>query len=554
MNSKVKLSPVAIAISLAFFNIALYLLFPMPGFRRWDGLMTATATAHFDTTPWEVLLYFAHTLVIPLTKLFHIIVPELNSMIIPALREVSFSAVNVVIIYYFFRTYLKKDLPAVLLALTYIFCNAHWQFTTGGEEKDTMLVLNMVYLIAFFQYRGWINLGWTFFNPTDNRDAGQVNRWSWLRPEYLLGIILALSIMIHLENTLLILTTIVIYLAHKEFYSNTRLEITALLRILLSAGIILLLWFGFVIFGINRISNFSDAVYWLTEYHSSGEFFDANINFYKQYIGAYQGFRRFLVGNHFEHGLLSLEAIVITCIVTVLGIKSYRHAPQLIKPALIYIGILTAHFFFWLPWDPEQWNPVVFAGFILLSPAVFVTKKKIGLYSGLALVLILIAVNIYSYNIDATKYRAIYLENRENNPDRLDGFNGFFLRNIPYANLAQLIDHHTEPGAIIFLDHRHIANHLLIFSDCQPIVSKYINVDSTELRRDYYLSQLSLHFYKPAYLIEELDDAIHSGKNAYYLSNSRRSYRFLSDTFGVKLAVKKQFDLNGFQLMRLEID
>ena len=546
-----KFSSAQIAIGLVIFNIAFYMLFPMPGFRRWDGLMTATTIAHFSDTPWQVILFFAHTLIIPITQFFNWAVPPADPLVITAFREVCFSALNVVIIYLFFRHYLKKDLPALLLAMAYIFCHAHWQFTTGGEEKDSMLILNMVYLIGFFQFKGWLNLNIEIFKPHQpNTNSPQ----SWVRRmqvEIILGIVLAVSIMIHLENGLLVITTIIMYLMRKNFYRNFRTEFSELMRIMTTAGVLLLIWFSIVLFGINRITSMSGVLRWLMEYHATGEFFNTDIHFTDQFVWAYQGFRRFLVGKHFEHEMMGLEAIAATMIAVILLIRSYRHAPRIIGMTLIYIGLLTAHFFFWLPWDPEQWNPVVFCGFIVLSPAVFTTRSNKPTLVACGLVAVLAMVNFGSYHKSSEKYRPIVEQNILNNSDRVKGFNGLFLRNIPYANLAQLVAQDTKPGALIFLDQRHLANHLLIYSDLIPIIIRYLDKDDELLRNEYYLSQLSMHFYKPPFTQSEINLMLQSGREAYYLTNRKTSVNYLQNSFSVDLEIIQNFNLNNFRLYKL---
>lgn len=544
MLGKKPISPRLMATILAAFNFFFYMLFPMPGFRRWDGLMTATTIAHFGETPWQVILFFAHTLVIPITQFFNLILGNADPLLVTSLREVSLSTINVVLMYYFFRNFLKNDVAAIMIGLAYIFCFSHWQFTTGGEEKDTMLVLNIIYLIGFFGLKGWISFG---FVPRLKLFAARYTNWFGKHlAEIALGTILAFSIMIHLENGILVITTGIVYLLRKEFYLNYQKQIVEFLTIMLTAGIILLIWFGILIVGVNGITTVAGAMRWLLEYHATGEFFNANIVFTDQLLWAYEGFRRFLIGKYFEHGYLWIEVIVVTSIFIFLVVKSYKYSPEIIRMALIYIGVVSVHFFFWIPWDPEQWNPVAFAGFIVITPALFTSNQYLKRIAGIFVVL-LVVINCFTYSNLADRYQKPYQNNKQINTEYVGGLSGFYLRNLPYSNMAQLTKKFTEPGALILVDHRHLVNHLLIYTDLEPIVTQYLDQPDEKLRKDLYLSQLSVHFYKPQISNLDLIERINSGNSVYCLSNNERK---ISTNIGQPLQFSElyNFHFRGYKL------
>ncbi len=534
---------------LAAFNFFFYMLFPMPGFRRWDGLMTATTIAHFGDTPWQVILFFAHTLVIPITQFFNLIFGNADPLLVTSLREVFFSTINIVLIYYFFRNFLKSDFAAIMIGVVYIFCFSHWQFTTGGEEKDTMLVLNIIYLIGFFGLKGWISFG---FVPRLKLFAARYSNWFGHHlPDLALGFILAFSIMIHLENGILVITTGIVYLIRKDFYLNFKKQIAEFLIIMLTAGILLLIWFGILIIGVNGITTIAGGLRWLLEYHATGEFFNANIVFTDQLVWAYEGFRRFLIGKYFEHDYLWIEVIVVVSIFIYLVVKSYKYSPEIIWMALIYIGVVSAHFFFWIPWDPEQWNPVAFAGFIVITPALFTYNQYLKRISGIFVVL-LILINCYTYSNLVDRYQKPYQDNKRLNAEYVGGLSGFYVRNLPYSNMAQLTNKFTEPGALILVDHRHLANHLMIYTDLEPIVTQYLDRPDEMLRDDLYLSHLSVHFYKPQISNFELIERITSGNSVYCLSNSERK---INTSIGhlLKFDILHNFYFRGYKLSRVTL-
>ncbi|NQV37286.1 MAG: hypothetical protein HQ509_04665 [Candidatus Marinimicrobia bacterium] len=529
------------------------MLFPMPGYRLWDSLMTATSITYFEETPWRVMLYFAHNLVIPITRLFDILLPGGDPMMVTALRETVFSAFNVALIYLFFRHYLKQNLPAIIIALAYIFCKSHWRFTTGGEEKDIMLVLNIIFMIGFFQLRGWFDSGIKNFSSPEQKP--NINIVAFLKnhfPEIMLGIILAFAIMIHLENGLLILTIPVVYLFDRKFYGNIRKDLTEVFTIMFTAGSILFVWFSVLIFGINEISTLSGAVRWLLEYHYSGEYFDTKVTFIKQYVHAYSGFRRFIIGKYFEHNLLWLESIFITVGTLILAIRSYKYSPQITRLALIYLTFITIHFFFWLPWDPEQWNPVVFVGFLILAPGIFAKKNKLVNYSMLALVGCLAIINFTTHIQQAQKYSTIHDLNRSQNIDYQGGINSHFLKDIPYPNMVQFINTKIESNSIILVEKRHVANHFLMYTSHIPTVIKYLDKNENILKRKYYLSQLSLWFYKPKYSSDELKDILKFGnRNIYYLSSKSPDRTNILEKLNAKSEFIYSIGLRNFVLYQL---
>ncbi len=532
-------------------NFGLYLLFPMAGYRRWDGLMTATVLSDFGGTPWNVIFYFAHTLVIPITKLFHLSMPSADPLLIATIRETFFSSLNVTLIYLFFRRYLKGEMPALLLGIIYIFCNAHWQFASGGEEKDTMLFFNLIYLIGLMEVKGWTEFGWLNRLRPVRSSKHVLGRYL---PEIFLGIVLALSFMIHLQNGILVLTTAGIWVARKSFYRNFKKEVLQLAFIFGTAGLLVLVWYGFLIIHINQISTIQGAMEWLFEYHHSGEFFNAKIGFFDQYTGAYSGFRSFIIGEQFNHDELWVEAILVTMFFITMSIYSLKRTPIIAGVALIYIGITTAHFFFWLPWDPEQWNPVVFTGFIILSPSIFLINRRAVSNAILVIFTIcIVLINCSDYASRAKKYQSIRTTNVLTNPNRLAGFNGHFNRYLPLSQIAQLAVSNRDSTDIIIVDRRHLANHLMLNSEIKPVIFKYLDKSDSILRKKYYLSDLSMRFYKPDYSSEEILESIDEGRKVYLLTNKLITSNKIERHWEVELEMIARFGFQGFKLYRLSV-
>ncbi len=515
-----------ITLILGISNLVFYMLLPMPGYEDWDPSMAANAIKLFSETPWKILLFFAHNLVIPITKLFDLVIPNADPQMVVALRESFFSALNVSMMYIFLRVFLKKEFPAILLVVGYIFCQGHWRIATGGEEKDIMLFCKIIYLIGFFQFKGWVDLKIKFLSKIfkinernlDKSNLFFIKKW---RGEYALGIILAFSVMTHLENGILFPTTLFIYLLQKNTWRNIKEQALELTLIFSVASAILVFWYLFLIVGLNGITSFEGVLKWFFEYHLSGVFFKTKIIFLKQYAYASIGLRRFLIGQHFETKHYLFESIMLSIGLLITAWRAYRFSPKIVGAALIYTAFMGGHYFFNVPWLAEAWSGEVFCGFIIIGAGLFARDKGLLSFLGLIFVLWLSIGNIYYYNVIAEKYIEMSKINQKSNKNASKGYNGFFLRNFPSSNLAQYVSSIIKPDSILLLDNPLLITHFLNYTDIESINILYLDKGIKELMKKEHLNVLNIHFYKPNLDSKDIISQMRQGRKVYYLCDER---------------------------------
>ncbi|RMF06904.1 MAG: hypothetical protein D6762_08555, partial [Candidatus Neomarinimicrobiota bacterium] len=321
----------------------MYGLFPFPGFRRWDSLMTATVLHQWERVGLRQIFYFAHTLVIPATRIVALIAPRLDPLVVVSLRETLLAGVNTALLYGFLRQVTGLRSGAFVMALASIFLHGRWLLVTHGEEKEMLLLLQLLLLRW-----GWLCLRETSAGRTS--PALRSFRWE------ILGALMALAVAVHLENGLMVLTLAMVLVRdsfRKKFPWNILIRTGGM------AFLLALAWFAWLIVGVNHIHTGAGAWRWLMEYHVTGEFFNVNPHLDDQALEAWKGFRRLLMGAQGEHGLLGLELMAGLTLTGLTVVRSWRRDPRSTTLALIFLGMMTLHFFYWLPWDPEQWLPVI---------------------------------------------------------------------------------------------------------------------------------------------------------------------------------------------------
>ncbi len=534
----IHISPGFPALVLALCTAILYLIFPMPGFRRWDSLMSATIVQDWSTMPSTVIFFFAHTLVLPLTRLVSLMLPGTDPHVVVSIREIIFAALNSALMYWGLYRILKlKRIAFLLTSLTIIF-HGRWMFATQGEEKEILLFFQQICVYLTFAYLGWIKHG-----------LPNIRHYVFYGPEGILGFTLALSVMAHLENGIMVLTIVSVLGGH---VLKRKLSWKQFLLIGVSALMTGLVWFGFLIVGINGITTVAGALQWLFEYHVTGEFFSVTPHILDQAVEAWTGFRRMLIGETGEGPWMLGEMVLGTVFMIMTIKKAWKKRPGITAFFTLYLGLISFHFFFWLPWDPEQWIPTIFAGMVLVGLGWFTDGSRRKILTLGAVFTFLIFVNGYQY-IQAYKSVIPYTNFRRYHSKEMTGFSGYYLRGTPYPNLVMGLRSFLPDKAIVLVDRRHLANHFRIYTTATPIVITYLDKSNDVLRNQYLLSQLSMAIYKPPLTTAELKTMVDRGVPMFFLTNDPGPPFSILERLKVKASPVLGARCKKFQLWRLEV-
>ncbi|MFQ6613863.1 MAG: hypothetical protein ACE5D1_03380 [Fidelibacterota bacterium] len=491
---------------LALATMGIYLLFPTQGYRRWDSLMSATILHDWASMPGSVIFFFAHTLVLPFSKAVSLLAPGVDPIVTVSLREILFASLNSALLFLGLVGALGPSRAAFWLTAITISFHGRWMFATQGEEKEILLFFQQITVLATFSYLRWIKLPeWTFPFSIP-----------FLR-EIVLGFLLTLSVMAHLENGLMVITIAIVLGASAV---KKRIRWSQFLMVGFSAVFLGFIWFGFLIVSINGIRTLSGAFRWLFEYHATGEFISVTPHFFNQALEAWSGFRRLLIGERAGEFQMAVE---MTMGLGFLGItlwKAWKNHRKMTGFFMLFLGLMNAHFFFWLPWDPEQWVPTVMAGTFLVGLGWFHGKKQPGLTVLVLPVIILFLVNGFWY-LRESKYFEPYRLFRVNAGQSMGIFSDRFLRSSPYPNLVTGLKPYLSHDTVVLVDQRHLANHLRIYSLATPI--DYLDQNDSALKNKYLLTQMSLVVYRPKYSTVELRAKTAAGDTVYYLTDYPRA-------------------------------
>ncbi|NOZ75881.1 MAG: hypothetical protein GXO90_11015 [FCB group bacterium] len=490
-------------IALALLTFIIYFLFPVPGFRRWDSLMSATIVHDWDSMPGSVIFFFAHTLVLPISRLISLLLPDLDPNVVVSLREILFASMNTVLLFWGLNWVLGNSRTAFWLAAITIFFHGRWMFATHGEEKEILLFFQQISVLYTFHYLHWTKYASQVFNISTPYIA-----------EIILGFLLAISVMAHLENGIIVVTIAIVLgiSAGKKQIGWAQFWLIGVSAVSLG-----LIWFGIIIVSVNGIRTLSGALQWLFEYHVTGEFFTITPHFFNQMVEAWTGFRRLLIGETGEGPWMTVEMVVGFGMLVITIRKAWTRNKRITAFFLIFLGLMTVHFFYWLPWDPEQWVPTIMAGMFLVSLAWFHEYDKPRLPILIIILVVLIAANGYRYIRDGESVKP-YRSFRINAGQHIGKVSDWVLRSSPYPNLIAGLRPYLLQDTIVLVDQRHLANHLIIYSSAVPIVTAYLDKTDDVLHKKYLLSQLSLAVYRPEFSTVELKDKIRSGELVYYLT------------------------------------
>ena len=525
------------ALTLFIGALGLMILFPSPGPRQWDGLMSATVLAHWPETPVNAILFFAHPLVLPLTRLFDLALPYLDRNLIVSLREATFAACAATLIY-LFAVRLWGRLPAALTALAYLLPIWHWTFASWGEEKDTLMFFSLLFLLPFFHLRGDVA-----FTPLERlpRTALRV----------LLGLALALAFMVHLGAALLVPFTILASIVAPGPARNRRTALADLVWILAAAGGATVAFYGVVVIGVNQITTLAGARAWFFAYHQ--QFFGLPNGGLQQLVRAYMGFRSYLVGG-LPAALPAFECGLAIGITLAVSRAALRHRPSLAAAGLIFVAIQAAHFFLYEPWDPEAWAPSSFIGLILLGIAVFdgaLPLRRAGTALWALGLLLLLAADIDYYRDALASYDELQAEASTSPWPGTRPLEARYQAHNPAALMVRIFEPRIPTNAILTVGQRHLANAFLIYTPRRPVVAKYLDRTEAQLVTENQLTNLSLLFYRPPVTSAAIAAAARAGRPVYHVS-ARTAELDAAALLAAGLTPRTVLEVSGFRLYALE--
>lgn len=485
-----------------FLSLGVLLLFPFPGSHKWDGLMTATVLARWNETPIREILFFAHPLVLPITKLFDLLLPWHDPLFVSTFRECFFAAATASLSYLIgFR--LWGRLPALLMGLAYLLPFSHWMHTTWAEEKDIMMFFILLFLLPFLHYHGKVRFPLLDKVPSP-----------FIRP--LLGILLALAFMVHMEAALLVPFFIATTLIWKQKEASWRTPLADLIIILSVSGVLVLIFYGYILIEINGITTLAGARDWFLSYHY--EFYPKTSPAQKL-LDSYYGFRTYFIGEGKdptwrEFGLCATVNLLIM-------IVALRRRFSLALACLIYIALYCANFINFAPRDPESWAGATF--FLLILYGIFAfdggpTLRPIGLLLGSVLLFALIVHDVHYYRREIAAYAPLQEAVRKIDRSRFSWIERRIQEHAPDAMFVQIAAPYLKPDALVSVGHRYIANNLLLYTSADPLVLRYLDRSKEQLLHENRLSVLSMFFYRPHLDSRELAFQTRMGRPLYHIT------------------------------------
>ncbi len=478
------LDPVAVLVFALV--LAGFVAFPAPGSRGWDAWMTASVMQHWPEVPAKAIFFFAHPLVLPITRLFSLALPIHDQLFVGMIRESTCAAGSAVLLYLLLRALWRGRAAAAFVALAWALCFSHWRLATSGEEKDVMTFFSLLALLPWFHLRG------------DVRFAA-LDRLGRDRVAILVGAALGLATAVHLQNGLLVVAVGLSTVARRGFFTDLRRELRALL---LLAGGAAVVGFGFFL-PVGALAagarSPDDYVRWLGEYHLTGQFVSTDYEWPERVLKILDILREYVVG---DTGAGHDRRIGIGLAVALLLVawRALRAHRGLAAACLIFAGITTVHCFNFQQ-EPEQWVGGSVAFFVLFALATSGRGHPPGLAATGAWAIacaLLLANDAAWFRREAPQARTLAAENAEHYPAEHGPLARRFQALVPEAQVALRVDAAIEPDAILIVEDRLLASAFHVYTDRRPLVAAYIDRDDAWFDKPgVNLTVLSRHFYTP---------------------------------------------------------
>ncbi len=540
MLKKTQIIPVGLFITI----LAGYLFLPYLGYRRWDGLMTASVLHSWHDVPAPLIFFFAHPLIIPITKLFDIFTPFTDYFFIVVFREAFFMSLNAVLLYWVVDKIYNRKSAALLVALSFAACFANRWLVGCGEEKGTALFFFNLFFILYLMRQGIIQPV-AFFKQA----------WFKKFQDYWLGGLLGLSLAVHLGNVLLAPFVLISVFTENNAWRNPFKSLKKSLSILIPAGIITLLFYAVIVFGINGIKNISGAVAFFTEYHSSGGFLKTDYTFLKQLVASYKGFRCFLFSSEpfgiKNFGLLPFECGAALALIPIIFTLDYRQHPRLTKHLGIYLAIFAAYYFSWEPWNPETWANAFFVIFILAALLLHNIKMKRGESCvWFFLLFFLLLGNYYKHQAQVKRFSAV-LDLEAAAPDNFGYLQQRLWRQTPLRQIVSYSSKLMPKNAIVLLKKRFAASYFQLYYSQEPIVTRYLDKSDKYLKDRRHLTNLSRYFYTPSLSSHQISKIAKQKRPVYLLTKSRKFLKQTQKRLNLKYTVKYRLGDTRYYLYRM---
>ncbi len=280
---------------------------------------------------------------------------------------------------------------------------------------------------------------------------------------------LAIFFLLSLTVLLLFPFFIVTSLLWKKKEDSWRTPISDLAIILGISGVLVLIFYGYILIQVNGITTLTGARDWFLSYH----------------IVALK--RRF--------------ALALAC--------------------LIYIALYNANFINFAPRDPESWAGATF--FLLILCGIFAfdgrpALRPIGLLLWSVLLLALTVHDVQYYRSEIATYAPLQEAVRKIDRTRFSWIERRTQEHAPDAMFVQIAAPYLKPEAWVTVGHRYIANNLLIYTEAKPLVLRYLDRSEEQLLHENHLSVLSMFFYRPHLNSRELAFQVRMGSPLFHIT------------------------------------
>jgi len=347
--------------ALVLIVLGLYLVDPANGIRGWDPLITACVTGRWGQVPGSNLFHFAHILVIPITLAFRLLTWFVDPLSTVTITESAFAALSSGLLFLTLRGLGSGRAYSFLGALTMPLCYGLWVGSTSGEEKSMALFAMSLFMFYYMRHLG-------ITRTMEGSGEGGYPR------TVLLGILMAVAILVHLVNLILVPVVMISMAYHHLILERKPRRLTDLVPLLGSAGLLVGISYLVVGMGFNHLRSISDYRTWIFQYHSGRiSLFDIGAStgtlLEQTALGIWKTFLRpGLVGD--PQPLLALAPWLLALVAAVMALSwwvTFRHGSKdLAVLALAFTAIHAAHFSRYEPYHWESWINLLF--FMLLIP------------------------------------------------------------------------------------------------------------------------------------------------------------------------------------------
>ena len=469
---------------------------------NWDGLMTASTLLHSSTTPLSSWFFFAHPLVIPITLPFNSLCSDPLDAVV--LRETVALALLVMLLCYAVSALCKSHKSTLFAALfgglLYLFSVGRYTLATSGEEKDISCLFSSLFVILYFEHCGYWKLRSKLF--------AAFSRLPKRTRTLICSVFLTLSVLVHLTNGVLLLWVAIdtAFALSKNRRSQTIFSETFLVLAYSTLFLSVSLFPIAIVAGGAR--SFRDIASYFFQYHLSGDYLSWPTSFTARLSECAKGIAEVLAGKH----NLDFKTAILTIPLFLLSIWNlYRRHPLVVSRMLFLLSLLGLHFFFYEASNYEGWAPTLWLLCVLVASGLGNAKPdrytQLGVRVNAALLLFLLACTLGKTQAEKRDF-AIQLR---------DFTQADTVADFPFRQLVGHVNLTLEPDAEIVVEDRLLASYFHLYTKRRPVVQAYVGKTMQSLRREFHLTDLSLHFYFTHARWEDLAEKMQQGHPVYFL-------------------------------------